>query len=216
MSLTAAATYEHRSERALRPLDDGGSGRVSEPSSHAEEVSEAAPLLVGPGFTQRYQDLQPRALQLALKLCRNAHDAEDIVQEAFLRAFQGLHRLEDPGRFDAWLMRITRNAALDRMRRASRCRPSLRATDERTDELAGAERVVRRSGAAEAAPPAQVALRMELAALGETSRSALELHYLRGMSCQEIADREGVSVGCIRTRLHRARRQVRSAVEALR
>ena len=56
----------------------------------------------------------------ALALLRNAADADDLTQEAFLRAFRSLGSLQDGARFGPWILRIVRNAARDRFRRAKR------------------------------------------------------------------------------------------------
>lgn len=64
-----------------------------------------------------------RAYGVALAATGRAPDAEDVVQEAWLRVFRSLGRLEDPRRFGPWLMTIVRNAARDLHRRAGRRRP---------------------------------------------------------------------------------------------
>ena len=64
-----------------------------------------------------------RAYGAALSKVGNAADAEDLVQEAFYRAFRELGRLKDPRRFGPWLLQIVRNAARDLHRRSGRSRP---------------------------------------------------------------------------------------------
>ncbi len=64
-----------------------------------------------------------RAYAVALSRVGNAADAEDLVQEAFFRAFRSLGRLKDPSRFGPWLLQIVRNAARDLHRRSGRSTP---------------------------------------------------------------------------------------------
>lgn len=190
-------------ESATR-TDDGGGGQVADVRPDRARFA---------GWFDTYHG---RAKRLAWRVCRNEHDAEDAVQEAFLRAFQRRAGLADRDRFDGWLMRITRNAAVDELRRSRRCRPSIRATDETTDEVAGLERVMYRSGSSEAPAEAVAAFRAEFDALSENGRRALEARYLRGWSCERIAEHEGRSLSCIKTRIHRARRRLQQSVLGLR
>lgn len=118
-------------------------------------------------------------------------EAQDVVQEAFTRALARWRRLsgyEDPG---AWVRRVAWNLATSRWRRT---RTALR-------HLAGfrAEPVV------EGPSPDRVALVEALAALPATLRRAMVLHYLADLPVAEIAAREGVAEGTVKSWLHRGR-----------
>src|SRR5574337_1093848 len=71
-------------------------------------------------FEERLADSSALAFRVALGVLRNRDDAEDVAQEAFLRAYQSFSRLRDRDRFRAWLVRITWRLALDRIRAARR------------------------------------------------------------------------------------------------
>jgi uncharacterized protein len=127
-------------------------------------------------------------------------EAEDLVQEALLRAYLGLSQLRDPARFGAWLCGIAVNLAKMRLRRRARetallVEPASDGALEERELL----RVVR--DAIDVLPPGQ--------------REAVLLHYVDGLSCDEIAALIGSSSGAVRARLHRARQQLREELAAL-
>jgi RNA polymerase sigma factor (sigma-70 family) len=122
-------------------------------------------------------------------------EAEDLVQEALLRAYLSLTQLRDPARFGTWLCQIAINLAKMRLRR--------RALEAR---VPAEPRPTRGAGPDEWELLDLV--RDGLAALPAGQREAVLLHYIDGLSCEEIADLLDSSPGAIRVRLHRARRQL--------
>jgi RNA polymerase sigma factor (sigma-70 family) len=120
-------------------------------------------------------------------------EAEDLVQEALLRAYLGLSQLRDPDRFGAWLCGIALNLAkMQIRRRRSETRLLAVVADGHAEERELLELV-----------------RDAVADLPQGSRDAVLMHYFDGLSCDEIAALLGSSPGAIRVRLHRARRQLR-------
>jgi RNA polymerase sigma factor (sigma-70 family) len=122
-------------------------------------------------------------------------EAEDLVQEALLRAYLGLPRLRDPARFGAWLCGIAVNLAKMRLRRRA-----LEARHVAEPSSGGGleERELLRL------------VRDAVAVLPVGQREAVLMHYIDGLSCDEIAALLGSSPGAIRVRLHRARRQLQA------
>jgi RNA polymerase sigma-70 factor (ECF subfamily) len=173
--------------------------------TQAREGSEAA-------FARIYVEMRPTVKSAAYRLIGDEHEAEDTAQDAFLAAFRCLPRLADPVAFEAWLMRITRNRAVDRRRGMMKCRPSERAHDDASDASPDLPRVMRRSGVAEPSPQSVALLHGTLDEMSSAMREALRLRYVRGLSCEEIARRKGVSVMAVKTRLFRARRRLRAAL----
>ncbi len=139
------------------------------------------------------------------------HDAEEIVQDALVRALTALRR--DPRRAIAlkpWLFAITRNACIDRLRRGGRDRAAV--------ELTRMEEVL---GDADGDPHAASVRREELAAtvtalraLPDRQREALVGHELEGRTHQELADRLDVSVGATKALVCRARASLQPLREA--
>ncbi len=127
-------------------------------------------------------------------------EAEDLVQEALLRAYLGLSQLRDPARFGAWLCGIAVNLAKMRLRRrALEVRLSLEPTSDGGFEERELLQLVR--NAVDVLPPGQ--------------RDAVLMHYIDGLSCEEVALLLGSSPGAIRVRLHRARQRLREQLATL-
>jgi RNA polymerase sigma-70 factor (ECF subfamily) len=138
----------------------------------------------------------------AYRMTGNAHDAEDLVQETFLRAYRALDRFESGTNARAWLHTILQRVRTDAFRRRKR-RPQ-------TVEL---------TGEGPAIPPSQNALasghedlERALSALPEAFRTAVVLRDLQELSYAEIAAALGVPVGTVMSRIHRGRALLREAL----
>lgn len=163
-------------------------------------------------FRRLHDEMSQRVRNAAYRLIGDEHEAEDAAQDAFLAAYVSLPKLSDDSAFEAWLMRITRNRAADRRRGMLRCRPSERAHDDGSDDAPELPRVVMRSGVAEPSAESVASLRGSLADMPAALRLVLRHRYLTGLSCEEIARREGLSLVAVKTRLFRARKRLRDAL----
>jgi RNA polymerase sigma-70 factor (ECF subfamily) len=156
-------------------------------------------------LVRRYQD---RLYHAAYRLIGNAEDAQDAVQESFLNAYQSLHQFKGDARFFTWLYRIAVNAAITtkRRRRAILAAdyPSGQSAREPQDESDGG-----RPGAAIERAEDERKLHAALAALTEEHRAVLVLKDIEGCKYELIADLLGVPIGTVRSRLHRARLELR-------
>jgi len=130
------------------------------------------------------------------------HEAEDLAQESFVRAFRALSQLERPAEFAAWLGTIAKNLALSSR---TKLRPvTADALTARADSA--------RTAPSEQGSPAEAASKRELyemalreiESLPEEYRSTVYLRYLKNRSCRQIAEVEGVAVGVVTSRLSRA------------
>lgn len=148
-----------------------------------------------------------RVYRLAYRLTGNRPDAEDLTQEVFVRVFRSLHTYT-PGTFEGWLHRITTNVFLDQARRKQRIRFDA-LSDERAERLRSA------SPAPEAAYADRTFdddVEQALASLPPEFRVAVVLCDVEDLTYEEIADITGAKMGTVRSRIHRGRGMLRSAL----
>lgn len=154
------------------------------------------------GYLDAYEMLvqrhSPMAYRVALRLCGNHHDAQDIAQEALVAAWQNLSRFRGDASFATWLYRIVTRRALNRVSRGSVAdRADLLA--EVTDSAAGPAEQTERDLAVDAVTDA-------LATMPFPQRTVVVLHHFEGLSYAEVAEVTGSSVPAVRSQLFRARR----------
>jgi RNA polymerase sigma-70 factor (ECF subfamily) len=138
----------------------------------------------------------------AYRMTGNAHDAEDLVQETFLRAYRALDRFASGTNARAWLHTILQRVRTDAFRRRQR-RP-------RTVELLGEGPAT--PAAQDALASGHEDLERALAGLPEAFRTAVVLRDLQELSYAEIAAALGVPVGTVMSRIHRGRALLREAL----
>lgn len=145
-----------------------------------------------------------QAFAVAYAILRDRDEAEDAVQEAFIKAFRYISRLEDPDRFGGWLRSIVRQECCGFLRRC-RHRLALLAALAR-DRL-------HLDGHAPEGLPGSVAYRKELwdlciSGLPDRAREIVILHYGEGLSCKQIANLMGIREGTVKSHLFKARRRI--------
>lgn len=153
----------------------------------------------------RYRDI---AFRTAYLIARNAEDAEDAAQDAFVKAYYALDRFRPREPFRPWILRIVSNEARNRRRSAGR-----------RERLA--QRVAERRGAGDAAPSpdaaalaqeSRAALLVALETLPERDRLVIGYRYLLDLSEAETAAALGVRPGTVKSRLSRALVRLREAL----
>jgi RNA polymerase sigma-70 factor, ECF subfamily len=154
-------------------------------------------------FEERLAECGPLAYRVACGVLRNTADAEDVAQEALLRAYRRFDRLRDHSRFRAWLVRIAFRLALDRLRSGKRrqLRDTLWSQSESQPPAATAEDVA-------ASNEFQAHLDNALAELPEKLRLVLLLAAMEGHTIDEIAAMLGIPVGTVKSRIFFARKQL--------
>jgi RNA polymerase sigma-70 factor (ECF subfamily) len=143
--------------------------------------------------------------RLTMAILGNEADARDATQEAFVQAWARMGTIRDPGRFDAWLQRVTVNAS--RMVHRSRRRRAVREIPERHLSRTA-------TYAASADRDDSHVLDVALQRLDIDQRTILVLHHLEGHSVAELADLLGIPVGTVKSRLHTARGALQKAIDA--
>ncbi|MBV7295062.1 RNA polymerase sigma factor SigE [Corynebacterium sp. TAE3-ERU12] len=141
--------------------------------------------------------------RLAFRLTGNQHDAEDLTQETFMRVFRSLKSYR-PGTFEGWLHRITTNLFLDMVRHRSTIR--MEALPENYDRVPGTTPTPEQAWHDANLDPD---LDAALAALRPEYRAAVVLCDVVGLTYEEISETLGVKMGTVRSRIHRARTELR-------
>jgi RNA polymerase sigma-70 factor (ECF subfamily) len=169
-------------------------------AAEKEFAQEAAQAALRREFEERLAECGPLAYRVARGVLRNNTDAEDVAQEALLRAYRRFEHLRDRGRFRAWLVRITFRLAIDRVRSSKRreVRETLWSeTSPRpsTEELAAASEF-------------QAHLDRAMEELPQKQRLVLLLGAIEGHSLEEVAEMLSLPVGTVKSRLFFARKQL--------
>lgn len=194
MVLAAGSSYD-------APVDD----ELKELITSAKQGDRAA-------FDELVKATYQKVHSLALRLTGNEHDADDVVQDTYVRAFRSLRKFRGDARFSTWLHRITANSASTLMGRRQR---------HRHDDI---DTVIDLADHREANDPefqlqneaVGLRLRRALDNLPERLRNVVVLRDIHGMSHREIAQELDISEAAAKVRLHRARARLRDGLVALR
>jgi RNA polymerase sigma-70 factor, ECF subfamily len=161
-------------------------------------------------FERQAEKVFPSVFGTALRLTRSREDAEDLAQEAIVRAYEAFDRF-DGSNFKAWLLRIVTNLYINKYRQRQRG-PQIGSLDE--------EGAVEPVATEEDVPDRQIfdnlvgaEVEEALANVPEDFRVAVVLSDVEGLSYQEIADATGVPIGTVRSRLARGRAAMRRQLE---
>jgi RNA polymerase sigma-70 factor (ECF subfamily) len=157
----------------------------------------------------RYRDY---VYTIAVRIVGSDEDAEDVAQEAFVRAYRALPRFRGDSKFSSWLYRIVTNRALTHLKRRRR-----RADTVDIESGSHVEAVVIDDGRGEEASPElrvrdeefRRAVRAAVLELPEQYRVVVTLFYLEERSYKEVVATLGIPMGTLKTHLHRARALLR-------
>lgn len=161
------------------------------------------------GYLDAYELLVQRhsamAYRVALRLCGNHHDAQDIAQEALVSAWESLSGFRGDASFATWLYQIVTRRALNKL---SRSRVAVQADllEDVADPAAGPAVQAERDLAVDAVTDA-------LATLPFPQRTVVVLHHFEGLSYAEVADVTGSTVPAVRSHLFRARRTLGKSLQ---
>jgi RNA polymerase sigma-70 factor, ECF subfamily len=169
-------------------------------------------------FTDLAMEYMPALYTAALRMTRNAADAEDLVQETYLKAYRAFNTFTEGTNLKAWLYRILTNTYINSYRAAKR-RPEIADVDDVEDLY-----LYRRLGTTDGSAPGRSAedvvldsitdedVKEAIESLPETFRIAVLLADVEGFSYKEIADITDVPIGTVMSRIHRGRRALQKAL----
>jgi RNA polymerase sigma-70 factor (ECF subfamily) len=163
-------------------------------------------------LVERHSDL---VYSIVSRIVLNEADADDVAQEAFVRAYHALPRFRGDSKFSSWLYRIAVNRSLTHLKRTKRRAAALDPDTGAREEAAAT------LGASGDAPDESVlreerraAVRAAVAQLPPRYRAVVTLFYLEERSYKEAAEILGIPMGTLKTHLHRARAMLREALES--
>jgi RNA polymerase sigma-70 factor, ECF subfamily len=156
-----------------------------------------------PAFEEIYRQQVGRVFALCRRMCRDPHEAEEMTQETFVKAWENLPSFRCESPFGPWLHRLSVNVVLQAWRARSRYQKRVAAIDDFTDFEPAAP-----------LPEAGTQLDLEraIAALPQGARVVFVLHDVEGYQHGEIAELLGKAVGTCKAQLHRARQLLREAL----
>ncbi|SEC17285.1 RNA polymerase sigma factor SigW [Paenibacillus sp. GP183] len=167
-------------------------------------------------FAELVDLYKDKIYHLAYRMLNNKHEAEDAVQETFLRVYTNLHRYDEQQKFSTWIFRIGTNHCIDRLRKRKHSAYSLDAEmpdgegNDYYSMLPGNEETPERLMILS---ETQIQIRKAIDALPEKYKSVVILRYLQDMSLQEISDVLDMPVTTVKTRVHRGREYLRKKLE---
>jgi RNA polymerase sigma-70 factor (ECF subfamily) len=169
-------------------------------------------------FADQAMEFAPQLYSAALRMTRNQADAEDLVQETYLRGYRSFHTFQEGTNLRAWLFRILTNAYINRYRAAQR-RPQETDLNDVEDLY-----LYRRLGSMETAAASMSAedqfldlftddeVKQALEDLPENFRLPVLLADVQGFAYKEIAEMLDIPIGTVMSRLHRGRKAMQRAL----
>jgi RNA polymerase sigma-70 factor, ECF subfamily len=168
-------------------------------------------------FAELVELYKDKVFQICYRMLGNRHEAEDISQEAFIRAYVNIETFNQKRKFSTWLFRIATNLCIDRIRKKK--------PDYYLDaEVAGTDGLTMYSQvAADVQMPEdevenmelQETIQKEISKLPEKYRSVIVLKYIEELPLQEISEILDMPLGTVKTRVHRGREALRKQLKSL-
>lgn len=189
------------------------------PSKIAREDEHELVVAAKAGDASAFEELvnryEPKIFRLTMNITRNREDAEDAMQDAFMKSYSHLAGFQEGSRFYTWLVRIAANEALMRLRKR---RPNQFSLDEPTEtEDDVVPRQIQDWGPSPEQRYAQTEMQdildEAIASLGPDFRVTFILRDVEGLSTQETAEAMGISEAAVKSRLLRARLRLRQKLD---
>ncbi|WP_062110624.1 RNA polymerase sigma factor SigW [Bacillus niameyensis] len=168
-------------------------------------------------FGEIVELFREKVFQLCYRMLGNRHEAEDIAQEAFVRAYVNIHSFNQNKKFSTWLYRIATNLCIDRIRKK---KPDyfLDAEVAGTDGLNMYSQIAAEGNAPDSEVETmelQEIVQREISRLPDKYRIVVILRYIDELSLNEISEVLEMPLGTVKTRIHRAREALRKQLNNL-
>ncbi|MFI2859258.1 RNA polymerase sigma factor SigW [Paenibacillus sp. JSM ZJ436] len=166
-------------------------------------------------FAELLELYKDKIFHLAYRMLYNRHEAEDVVQETFLRVYKNLDRYDEKQKFSTWVYRIATNLCIDRLRKR---KPSYSLDAEMSEQEGtdGYSMLPSQDPSVESEvllSETQQIIHQAMATLPAKYKSIMILRYIQDLSLQEISDVLDLPVTTIKTRVHRGREFLRKKLE---
>lgn len=146
------------------------------------------------------------AYTIALKIVRSSEEAEEVAQDAFIKAFQNLRKFNREAKFSTWLYRIVFNTAISYQRKSKMMKESIDIVKYTVaaEETSGAENEDRKRY-----------IKKALSAMSAADSTVITLFYLKELSLEEIGEITGMQTNAVKVKLHRARKKLAEELQKL-
>jgi len=184
--------------------------RVVQPDERASEdpaLVEALRRGEAEAFERLVRAYQHRIFSIALRMLRDRGEAEEVAQEVFLRVHRSIRDFRGEARLSTWLYAITSRLCLNRLKSPT---PARRAGEVAPERLANGHP---NPGATAERSQLEAALHRAIANLPDDQRIVVVLRDLHGLAYEEIAAALDLPLGTLRSRLHRARMEIKARLE---
>lgn len=167
-------------------------------------------------FEMLIMEHERKAYNIAYRFLKNSEDAEDITQEAFLRAFKSIKKFKGQSSFSTWLYRIINNTCIDFVRsKQNKYTDSIDKTIRYEGEEMEMQIPSNENDPVETVETGEISALMQsmLNQLPDDQRMALVLRDIQGFSYQEIVEITGVGMGTVKSRINRGRMALKEMIE---
>jgi RNA polymerase sigma-70 factor (ECF subfamily) len=166
-------------------------------------------------FAELVELYKDKIFHLAYRMLNNRHEAEDVVQDTFLRVYKNLERYDENQKFSTWIYRIGTNLCIDRLRKR---KPTYSLDAEMNDQegIDGYAMIPSEDRTPETEymlSETQQMIRQAIDSLPAKYKTVMVLRYMQELSLQEISDVLDMPVTTIKTRVHRGREFLRKKLE---
>jgi len=168
-------------------------------------------------FNLLVQKYQYRIRHLVSRFIKDSSEQEDVVQEAFIKAYRAISRFRGDSAFYTWLYRIAVNTSKNYLVAAGRRPPAQDVIADEFTSAAGSERLVESNSPEEIAQNDELveAIRQSISSLPEELKEAIQLREFDGLSYEDIAAIMHCPIGTVRSRIFRARATIEQAISDL-